>query len=382
MERLLRLEGLRGVAALIVVLHHFVVVFYAAVYWGIPQAAYAPLVAWFYALPFGFLVNGNFAVQIFFVLSGFVLCASQYLTPRPITLGTYVQRYLRLMLPVLASVFLAWGLLKLGLVYFYQTLPLTGGSPWVGQYWNLVPRFSEALSQGAVSVFFLRQQSWYSPVLWTMGYFWLGSVMLLSFLRLFRSYRWRRLLACALVILFVRSNFFGFWVGALLADLYCQRALWQGWARRASPWIFFPALLVVVLLGSYPSTASPLAPLYLALVPPGFTFFTAVTFYHTIAASVLLLVVLIGERSWYARWLAGVAPLGSISYALYLLHALVIASVGGWVFLALAPTYSYYVATFAALIATMVVLIPVSYVYYRFIDQPAGRLDELLHQGT
>jgi len=74
----LSLEGLRGLAALAVFSCHFLYVFFPYLARGrtVDQSGFVPLwhwETWFARAPFTLLYNGDFAVAVFFVLSGYVL---------------------------------------------------------------------------------------------------------------------------------------------------------------------------------------------------------------------------------------------------------------------------------------------------------------------
>lgn len=108
--RLRSLDGLRGVAALVVVLHHCMLTWssFASTYNG--NAAGAPvgsLLWWVTQTPLKLLTAGGEAVTIFFVLSGVVLTVPTLGTRRFDWWGYYPRRLVRLYLPVIAAVLFA-----------------------------------------------------------------------------------------------------------------------------------------------------------------------------------------------------------------------------------------------------------------------------------
>ncbi|MCG7284901.1 acyltransferase [Cellulomonas sp. ACRRI] len=105
--RLPGLDGLRGVAALVVLVHHSLLLTPAlmAVH-DDPAAPRSALVQVASATPLHLLWEGEVAVQVFFVLSGFVLTAAAT-RPSHRWGPYYPQRLLRLYLPVWAAVVLA-----------------------------------------------------------------------------------------------------------------------------------------------------------------------------------------------------------------------------------------------------------------------------------
>lgn len=105
-KKLIYLEGLRGIAAFIVVISHFIQVFYPAMLESNPTLVHNSFETWISDSPINFLYNGNFAVYIFFILSGYVLSIKYHQKKDlEIIFELGVKRYIRLAIPVAASVF-------------------------------------------------------------------------------------------------------------------------------------------------------------------------------------------------------------------------------------------------------------------------------------
>jgi len=106
------LDGLRGISALIVVFHHYMCAFYPALVFEAGTAFHTGSVeARVGASPLSLFYNGGFAVCIFFVLSGYVLTNSYFRTQqRNVVISSAVRRYVRLMIPILFTVIVAYSL--------------------------------------------------------------------------------------------------------------------------------------------------------------------------------------------------------------------------------------------------------------------------------
>ena len=171
-RRLPQLDGLRGVAAVVVVIFHFLLAFIPSF---LPHPlAFAPnenpaetlRSFWLADSPVGILFNGPFAVYVFFVLSGFVVSNAAANRNNPVYLNV-LFRYLRLSIPTTASIILAWMLLglfpdkvrSLNLVLPHNWLELIRQSP--------LPPLSFALTDGFLNVFKDGFSS-FNVVLWTM----------------------------------------------------------------------------------------------------------------------------------------------------------------------------------------------------------------------
>jgi peptidoglycan/LPS O-acetylase OafA/YrhL len=135
-RRVNHLDGLRGIAALTVVVYHYLAAFVPAL---TPIQTANPY--WLSDTPVAVLFNGPFAVVVFFVLSGFVLSKAAHRNdPLPLTVGL---RYLRLTLPMLASVLVAWLLLSEFPTDASKLAAITG-TPWLTSTFNgQIPSFLE-----------------------------------------------------------------------------------------------------------------------------------------------------------------------------------------------------------------------------------------------
>lgn len=108
-HRFNQLEGLRGIAAFVVVLGHLRHTFFfeARNTWNANGQIFGTVAE--------AMFDGNFAVWIFWVMSAFVLSLRFHVTDdhvasRSILSDALIRRYPRLLLPVLISVFFAWAL--------------------------------------------------------------------------------------------------------------------------------------------------------------------------------------------------------------------------------------------------------------------------------
>jgi peptidoglycan/LPS O-acetylase OafA/YrhL len=177
-KRLIHLEAARGIAALIVIFHHFTVAFVpwlrAPFYKGGLQFT-----------PFFDLINGAAAVQFFFLLSGFVLTQQIYKHPSPTNLiRSVLKRFPRLLVP--ASVTILAGLVILLYVphYYEQVAPISG-SEWLSTFGNakspanFVPSLASAIRQ-IFLVFLLPDNFYYNPNLWTMFNEFYGSLLVFA----------------------------------------------------------------------------------------------------------------------------------------------------------------------------------------------------------
>lgn len=167
-RRVNQLDGLRGIAALTVVAFHYLSAFVPAL---TPDQTANP--HWLSDTPLAVLFNGPFAVVVFFVLSGFVVSrAAHRKDPLPLTVGL---RYLRLTIPMLASVLIAWLLLTAFPTEATKLASITG-TPWLSRTFNgVIPSLLQAIKDATYEVY-LRGQSRFNNVMWSMRWELIGSV--------------------------------------------------------------------------------------------------------------------------------------------------------------------------------------------------------------
>lgn len=130
------LDGLRGVASVAVMLwHHFLAFFPGSVSPDIPMHSRL-LEKYLYRSPLNIFFAGDFAVYIFFVLSGFVLTYRYFAGADPAELNrSFFRRFIRLMPPAAVSIFVSYIILKSGLMFNNEAEAISG-SPWLTLNWS------------------------------------------------------------------------------------------------------------------------------------------------------------------------------------------------------------------------------------------------------
>lgn len=156
MQKIKYLNGIRGLAALFVVANHFVVAFYPALYNSdINQIHTASAVELLIAKsPLNLFYNGNFAVCIFFILSGYVLSNKYFSTmDNEVLVASAVKRYFRLLVPVFVTVLLVFFLMKISFFFNNKAGALSFSDWWLGSFWNFEPTLLHTLQNAVFDVF-------------------------------------------------------------------------------------------------------------------------------------------------------------------------------------------------------------------------------------
>lgn len=220
MKRNVSLDGLRGTAALVVVVFHFLACFAPEL---VP--AYSPRVPLWVDTPLGLVLNGSFAVSIFFVLSGFVLAGASSRSTAPIA-STIFWRWVRLAVPATVSVFFGWLLLTLvpdAMVLLERHI----ASLWHRYvFQGTIPGPVEAATHGLFWIFVVTPEPGsFNNVLWTMKYEFIGSIGIYLFYRFVPRSRLVVLAAGAIAALALRAPmpYLAFAGGAMVFEVMARR---------------------------------------------------------------------------------------------------------------------------------------------------------------
>ena len=353
--RLEFLDGLRGWGALMVFLYHLIVQLLSNT---------APSYKSKYL---AFLLDGDFAVFIFFVLSGFVLSIKFVISPGKYSLTqAVIARYFRLMLPIIITSFVAYMLMLAHAMYNVPASVPANAPQWLGVYFNFEPTLAFFLQFNLYYVFFnFNPGANFNPVLWTIAYEFTGSMLVYLIIGFFRTDKNKTYLApIAFIILF---NLFNNPIIACFAMGYLFAELYVAYSQRLEnmPWVSWlaTALLAVPVICS--------------------TFYrTGHHFYIALLASLLVLCVTFSKpfKQFFSNKESRL--LGKISFPLYLIHLPLICSFSSYLFLYL-PSHGYgNQATANIIVATTVPLgLLIAWVFYpieTFSVKASKRISEWL----
>lgn len=354
--KVLSLEGLRGYAALAVVLSHLALEFFPAAVRGEAAVAHSPVEMWLYHSPFKFFYAGFFAVCIFFVMSGYVLSKKFLATHDRRILGeAALKRYFRLMPPVFAS-----SMLLVATTGFYYGI----GNEILGR--RLVDAAAEATYRT-----FLFGSNTYNSVIWTMQIEFLCSLLLFLFLALFGRTRYAGfavIAACSVAM--ALSPLLGYFMALFLIGAYIDRV-----AMLLRP--FGISLLAVVLalyMGGYDSPSQ--AYKYLVLTANTLQFAYGIrlnwpVLFPAIGAVLLVAAILANVHIGQALSTRFSVWLGKVSFSLYLTHSIALFFVTVPVFKVLEPTAGYNIAAVLASAIALCASLALSEVFYRLCDRPS-----------
>jgi peptidoglycan/LPS O-acetylase OafA/YrhL len=377
--RIFFLDGIRGIAATSVVLCHCALAFRPRIVAGDTTPRHFHVDGFLHHTPFVDLpFQGHFSVAVFYVLSGIALASGPLSqSGRQGAVSGTLRRYPRLMLPVLVAVMASWLLRELGLFYNRSAGELSG-STWFASLWRTPPSLGGALREATWDVFANPPPRFpsYVPVLWTMHYELLGSALVFAILIAMPPLAVRALIYVVASVLLWQSFLVDFVFGMFLCECYL---------RGAFRYLRHPALLTLpasygLLLGSYPYP-SPTTPGYYRHLLPG-TWANPQQQAHTVGAALLLAAVL--GSPWAQRALVTPLPrfLGRVSFSLFLVHLLVLGSVGSAAFIVLADRAGEAIAAVAATGLVLVTSAGLAWLMTVLVDEPIVRWTGRLYRDS
>ena len=362
--KVIYLDGIRGIAAFLVIIHHFYLAFYPAYplekgnLLFIHQNFYERL---FYRSPFLFLVNGRFLVLIFFILSGFVLSKKEHTerSTNDLKEATF-RRFTRLYLPVAFSLSIAILLNRLSLNYSLEAERLTKSTFLLTLNSSLsIPTFLREILYSAM----LTGNSSLNPVLWTISIELYGSFFVYAICAVTRGIKNRLpvlLIISGLMILTHNIEYSAFLLGMLLN--YTNKIYIYHNAKKVI--MIAVGIVLSLLLGGY--TANTKGTFY-ELLPHVFTDYTLII--NLVGAFSLVALIQHSKTTQKILSINAFSFLGNVSFSVYLIHILILSSFSSLFFLKINFYLNYNLAFMMTLLISILLIYGLSYLMTLFIDK-------------
>lgn len=369
--RLAYLEGIRGIAAFVVLITHFKNIV-AIDLEARTQLFFAGLVhndflARCLNTLIVFVLDGKLAVFIFWFMSGYVISirlfgpgGMDYLK------AAALKRYFRLAIPVLASVLFAYILMKAHLMYNVQLADRSGPEfHTMKGVFNFEPGLAEAFKNALFDSFFqFHYRGSYNPILWTMSPELYGSFICFGLFWIFRTRPGRYLVFIGMMIAALWSGLFWmvtFLLGYMLSDIAHSENPFRerveaifGKLFSNSVLIFFWALVLIIINGIF------------------LTYYAGYAKVLVSTGLVTLVMYSDGLKHFFSRGL--LRWLGKISFSLYLVHLPLIYSLSCYLYMTLPLGFTGNILVSGSV--TILAALLLSMLFTRFIDRPAIRFSD------
>ncbi|MEJ3404892.1 acyltransferase [Rathayibacter sp. YIM 133350] len=362
-SRLPSLDGLRGLASVVVVLHHalLTVPAFARVYFSAALGQIGPITTIAAYTPLHLLWEGGTAVYVFFILSGVVLTRSVKTPNMSYWISYYPRRLLRLYGPIWAAVALG-GLTILAIPRFHSQ----GLGPWI----NARPLSYDAHGLLLDVSLVFGNSDVISP-LWTLRWEILFSILLPVYITLARIRMRFHLEVWLLILLLAVAAVLDmeavvylctFGLGVLISSNWDWLSAYLR-PRSDALRLWIPIIVSSVLLGST----------RWLLLAAGVDANVARAFRWVAIAGALGFVVSACFWDGARRTLStrGVLWLGAISFSLYLVHEPIVIGV---------RLLMQSASPWLALCVSVPVAFSVAWLFYKFIESPIHRLSRTIGQ--
>ena len=375
-SKLLAVEGLRGVACLMVVLSHICLTFYPYLVssGGRYSRGYEGTIGrifegFIFDSPLTFVFSGQYAVFVFFVLSGYILTEVANRPEKKLEriAKMSLKRYPRLMIPALFSTIFVYYLFE------YTAVSSSLVSNWINEFGQFDKSLSTAIYSGAIDAFFVSGSSNYNWVLWTMQIELIGSIIIffccinISFINI------RALPLFIVLVIFIL--FFLNILGAVPSVGLIAFIVGYYFSRIGLPVSNNLGVLLFViglyLAGAHNDSISysfiqSLLGGKMSLV---LNFFSGIFIVYSI---------IFNKRLHYLFSNYIFVFLGKVSFSVYVIHLPIIAVFGVGLFEVIFEiTQSYYLSSFIASLSSIIVIYLISILVYKYIDVSGMKISDV-----
>lgn len=389
-KRISYIDGMRGIACILVFVNHFLMAFFPASYLGGDTVSHIPggLDTRYAFAPISALTNGNFWVCVFLILSAYVLsCKILQNADSEHALdsisGSFLKRYFRLFLPVFFVCVLIFLMSRLGLFFNNTAAMITGSSLMTGRY-EYPLSLCELFSSSFARIWFKADET-FSNSFWMLSTLFLGG-FLSSILSIMAGRRNRRMLVLygffALIFIHLDSLYLSFVLGTALAYITIRCTdRWNAYKDSVLGRVLSVAMLCMgFFLGGYPSGVAAPENIYRFLNHLPETL-TPYKFYHILGACLLTAGILGLSKIQLALSVRPIRFLGNISFAVYLLNLPLIFSLSSGMLIWLNTTgicSDYLLCSLIVFLTSTVTLLLLSYLFYRFIEPVCNKITDVI----
>jgi peptidoglycan/LPS O-acetylase OafA/YrhL len=318
----------------------------------------------FASTPLNVLVNGNIAVQYFFVLSGFLTALSIFRKKDVDLLQSMAGRYMRLFPVVASATFFTFVLMKTGLMYHLDISNSVRNTEFLLNYCNFTPTLRNLLSNSIFRPYI--QSSRYVGPFWTISYEFIGYFLIVILCSIMKEKKWRRIIYMFVAIFLWwqgQLNYCSFIFGTFVADLFYYTDSNTTWLSRIyTKLVRHKAFLIsLYILGTYLACA-PISKTGI------YSFLPSMDLCRAAGIAICLWCIL---NCGFAQKILEIKPiqwLGKISFTTYAFHWPLMLSLEAGLFMLMINHFTYNIAALGAFLITIPCILLVSYLMWKFLE--------------
>lgn len=371
------IDGLKGLASLMIFFHHFILAFIPALYYG--NTVKTNLFANEGSLadsPFLFFVGGHFLVSLFLMLSGLVLSLKVYrIASIKELLNKIITRYLRLALPVFIISLIVYSMMRFGLFYHNSIFDQTG-SPWLQLFYQIPIGHKSVFETSFYSVWFVGNDT-FSTAFWMLTHLFYGSLLTYGVIYLIRnhkpSFQLILILIVFLITTVVDSYLVNFTYGMLLAWMIQHNI-----DLIRNKMIVSMILISGIFLAGFPQGVQPTNFYSIFLFLNGFI--TASIHIHALGAFLMILGIKHLKQFMSILECSYPQMLGRISYSIYLVHIPLLFSFSTFLFMVMNQySLNYGISIFIVFVTSLAFLLFVAWLFDKYFITVINKNIKIVH---
>lgn len=356
------LDGIKGISCLFIFFHHFCFQYFPSTYWGTAEKSMANGFDTFLSQsPLGLIVNGNFFVHLFILISGYVI-TSVIISMKSQKIGIFIiKRYLKLLFPIAVYALI---------IFITRFVGYVGQEHFIKNICKEIYKTADSLLFG---ILIRGNDGYVGTHLWMMNYIFMGSIFVSIISSLCWIYDGKQIIKLNIFIIAIlyllpsqeKIHFASVFLGSTLfmINYYYDIKISK---------FFIPILIILGLfLGAFPTGVTPTNIYKYILIPfdkqNGFTKFIS----HSISAFLIILACSKSNTLQTSFSKKIFLFLSKISLWVFLLHGLIISFINNLFNVFLNYIHNYVFTVSIVFILDLFGIIIVSYLFNKFIT-PIG----------
>ena len=319
--------------------------------------------------PLRIIINGNYAVNLFLLVSAYLICVSIYNEKNFEHIQKMAfKRYFRLMLPILFASILSFMIERVG-GYHNSEAALLLNNEWLSPYFIKEQMTISQLLKSAFIGVLWQGNNVFNGSFWMLYILFFGNYLTIILAMITSTDNKRGIFVLIFMfIVYADTDYYCLVLGAVLAYVKCKTMLIEKGAKsKMFTLICLVCLLLAFYLPAYGSEIVNILSKYEFL--PGFS--KNVAFYNGTACFLLLFSIMNLDRiKKFLENLKLMNKISNISFSIYLVHWPIIASFSCWSYLHFwKDSFDVEKFVFAIFLATVPAVVVVAKVFYELIEK-------------